>query len=272
MSSNGSAVTQDITGTRGSANSMPSTTARNGSTAGSISGEWNAPATGRRLPRTPRSLQLGLHAVERVERAREHELVGRVVVGDRDVVRGGHLGDHVAVVLTRAHGGHAAVAGLLGRLLHEAAARGHEPEPVLGAERAGGHQRGDLAERVAGHDVGVERARAPPRRRAPRSRSRAAPSGCRRRRARTGRVRPPRKRARAGPDAGVPTVSRMSARLASLAGKEQGNLSVASHLYEPSPCAAVRLAGSGHVTPRSGGYLHPCSGSSAPRFRPMWSG
>ena len=55
MSSNGSAVTHESTGTRGSPISVSFTSARKGSTAGSISGEWKAPATGSRLPRTPRS-------------------------------------------------------------------------------------------------------------------------------------------------------------------------------------------------------------------------
>ena len=56
MSSKGSAVTHEYTGTRGSAISVSASSARNGSTAGSIRGEWKAPATGSRFPRTPRSL------------------------------------------------------------------------------------------------------------------------------------------------------------------------------------------------------------------------
>src|ERR687895_637083 len=74
--------------------------------------------------------QQGLGLVESREGARQHELVGGVVVGDGEVRPGGHLLHRRAVA--RADGEHAAVAGLLGGLLHEAAAGGHQPEPVLG--------------------------------------------------------------------------------------------------------------------------------------------
>src|SRR6266540_664817 len=100
--------------------------------------------------------ELRLGAVQRVERARQHELVGGVVVGDRHVRGGGDLRNRVAVVLTRAHGGHPAVARLLRGLLHEASARCDEPKAVLRADRTGRHERGDLAERMAGHDAGLD--------------------------------------------------------------------------------------------------------------------
>jgi hypothetical protein len=110
--------------------------------AGSMSGEWNAPATARLLG-----------SGDRLVRAGEDDLVGSVVVGEREaaVVRDLFHGRAVA----RANGKHsaAAILGPLGGLLHEAAAGGHQPETVLGGERVRGHQRRDLPERVAGHDV-----------------------------------------------------------------------------------------------------------------------
>ena len=48
---------------------------------------------------------------------------------------------------------HPAVARLLARLLHQAAAQRDELEPVLLVERLGGDERGELAERVTGHVV-----------------------------------------------------------------------------------------------------------------------
>ena len=45
--------------------------------------------------------------------------------------------------------------------------------------------------------------------------------------------------------------------LTALPGKEQRKLSVASHLCRPSLVRAIRVSRAGHVTPRSGGYLHP---------------
>src|SRR5215211_714881 len=97
---------------------------------------------------------LGL--VERGERAREHELVGGVVVRDREP---GRLGDLLDTrPLARAHREHAAraVLGPLGRFLHEAAAGGHQPKSILGSERVGSHQRRNLPERVAGHQVRLQ--------------------------------------------------------------------------------------------------------------------
>ena len=57
---------------------------------------------------------------------------------------------------------HPAVAGVLARLLHQPAAQRHELEPVALGQAAGGDQRAELSERVAGHAVAVGRARAPP--------------------------------------------------------------------------------------------------------------
>ena len=100
---------------------------------------------------------------------------------------------------------HRAVAGALGRLLpsagraaRRAAARRRR------VERAGGDQRGELAERVAGDRRRRRRRRraAARSRRRSRSRSPAARSACRRRRARRDRRRRPRSAsARAGRDA-----------------------------------------------------------------------
>ena len=52
---NGAALAQEKTGKAGSAISTSSSAARNGAAAGSIAGEWNAPATSRRMTRVLRS-------------------------------------------------------------------------------------------------------------------------------------------------------------------------------------------------------------------------
>src|SRR5215207_5500435 len=93
---------------------------------------------------------------ERAEGAGQNELIGGVVVGDPDVRGSGHLGDHLTVALSRANGRHAAVAGLLGGLLHQPPAGGNQAEAVLVADGTGGHERGDLAEGVTGHEVRLD--------------------------------------------------------------------------------------------------------------------
>src|SRR5215208_4526019 len=98
-------------------------------------------------------LELRLGIVERAEGAGENELIGGVVVGDRDR---GHLGDQLTVALSRANGRHATVAGLLGGLLHQPPAGGNQTEAVLVADGTGGHERGDLAEGVTGHQVRLD--------------------------------------------------------------------------------------------------------------------
>src|SRR3954471_12914614 len=52
---NGAALAPEKTVKAGSESSTSSSAARNGATAGSIAGEWNAPATSRRMTRVPRS-------------------------------------------------------------------------------------------------------------------------------------------------------------------------------------------------------------------------
>ncbi len=53
------------------------------------------------------------------------------------------------------HRDHAPVAGPLAGLLHQPAAQRHQLEPVAVAQAAGRDQRGQLAERMAGHHVAV---------------------------------------------------------------------------------------------------------------------
>ena len=132
-----------------------STSARKGSTAGSMSGEWKAPATGRRLARTSRSASARLGLVESAAAPGEHQLVGRVVVGH------GQLRWPAATSWIGARSPRARTASIppspvvLGGLLHQPPARGHETQAVVGASGSGGHERADLAERVAGHQAGL---------------------------------------------------------------------------------------------------------------------
>ena len=51
------------------------------------------------------------------------------------------------------HGDHAAVAGLLTGLVHQPSAQRHQLEPGALVQRARGDQRGQLAERVTGHEI-----------------------------------------------------------------------------------------------------------------------
>ena len=92
-------------------------------------------------------------ALERLARAGQHDLAGRVVVGDGHA-RGGR--DLRGVLLGRAdeRQHRAAVAGVG----HQRAAQHDEPQGVVAVEHAGGGERGQLAERVAGRGGGaVER-------------------------------------------------------------------------------------------------------------------
>jgi len=92
--------------------------------------------------------------VDAGHRAGEHDLAGSVVVGEREAELLLH-GEHV-VALTAKHGDHPA--GLaIGRVGHRFGARLDETDGILELDRAGGRQRGVLAERVAG---GGERRRA----------------------------------------------------------------------------------------------------------------
>ena len=118
-----------------------------------MSGEWKAPATGRRLACTLRSASADSASWRRCG-AREHQLVGRVVVGHGKSGGLGHLADRGAVP-AGAHGDHSAVAGLFRGFLHEPPAGGHEAQAVVGRNGAGGHEGADLAERVSGHQIGL---------------------------------------------------------------------------------------------------------------------
>jgi hypothetical protein len=92
-----------------------------------------------------------LGAGEVLARAREHDLAGGVVVGDGHVAM---LGDLARLVLggadEREHR-----AGVVG-LGHQAAAEDDELERGVAVQRAGGGQRAELAEAVAGGDAGLE--------------------------------------------------------------------------------------------------------------------
>ena len=127
--------------------SVASRASRSASAAGAMSGEWNAPPTSS-LPTARADVAGAAHGgVDRAHAAGEHDLAGRVVVGERQLEVGRELVDVVA--LAAEHGDHAA--GLQGGGVgHRLRAGADEPHAVLEVDRTGGRQRGVLAERVAG--------------------------------------------------------------------------------------------------------------------------
>ncbi len=86
--------------------------------------------------------------------ARQHDLLGAVVVGDGEIVGGSDLLRLIGGTATE-HGDHAAVAGLLPSLIHQPPAQRHQLEAGALVQRARRDQRGQLAQRVAGHVVPV---------------------------------------------------------------------------------------------------------------------
>ena len=103
----------------------------------------------RHHPLGPQALgELAGHG-DRLGRARDHDLSGRVVVGHPDVALGAHargLGVVVGDAQQRGHRPRRLLAGAG----HGLAPRDHEPDPVLEAEGAAGDERGVLAQAVAG--------------------------------------------------------------------------------------------------------------------------
>ena len=146
-SSNGAAVTHERTGTRGSRTSIRSTSSWNGATAGSISGEWKAPPTGSRFARTLRSRS---SSSPRSSASSEPDSTSWSGALSLAIVRPASAADLLdRLALPYPHRDHPAAA----RLLHQAAAGGDQPQAVGGVDRVGGDQGGDLAERMAGHEV-----------------------------------------------------------------------------------------------------------------------
>ncbi len=86
--------------------------------------------------------------------AGDHELSGRVVVGDPDVALGALAGRLRVVVGGPEHGGHRAWS-LLGRVVHGLATFDHEAHAVLEPERARSGEGGVLAEAVPGAERGL---------------------------------------------------------------------------------------------------------------------
>ena len=93
-------------------------------------------------------LGFGARGIERVGRAGEHGLAGRVVVGDAHAVRGGEL--RRALGRGAEQGEHRAAAGGLAGGGHVVGAQDDEAQGVVVEQRAGGGQGGELAERMAG--------------------------------------------------------------------------------------------------------------------------
>ena len=93
--------------------------------------------------------------LDTARRPGDHDLARSVVVGHPDVVVGTPACDVDLVVVEAEHGGHRAGLCQAG-VVHRRAALAHEPDPVVEAERAGGGERGVLAEAVAGAVAGFD--------------------------------------------------------------------------------------------------------------------
>ena len=144
MSSKGSAVTQENTGTLGVGHvglvHQGAEGLHGGLHEGGVEGAGHGEALGADLALG----QGGLGLVEGCGGARQHQLVGRVVVGHRQPGGLGHLVDRSAVA-PGADGDHPAVTGLLRGLLHQAPAGGDQAQAVCGRERLGCHEGAYLA-------------------------------------------------------------------------------------------------------------------------------
>ena len=90
-----------------------------------------------------------------VRRAGDDDLAGGVVVGDPHVGVGAAAGDVDLVVVEAEHGGHRARLGEPG-LVHGVGPGDDEADAVVEAERAGGRQRGVLAEAVPGAEARLD--------------------------------------------------------------------------------------------------------------------
>ncbi len=138
-----------MTGIDASANCACPSVSANASAAGFMSGEWNGPDTARRTTlRAPAATSICLGSVERLGRARDDRLPGRVVVGDPHAfdVRERRL--DLRPLPCRGSAamppGVAAAASAISRLRSTTSSR-----PGLDRERPGDGQRGELAEGVA---------------------------------------------------------------------------------------------------------------------------
>ena len=104
------------------------------------------------------ALRLGAALADRVVLARDHDLAGAVVVRRPDVrdLAAETLDDLVGEPEDRGH----RARPLLRRLGHRDPAFGHEPDRVGRADRLGGAERGELADRVPDDEVGMDPVRA----------------------------------------------------------------------------------------------------------------
>jgi hypothetical protein len=97
--------------------------------------------------------------------SRQHHLLGRVVVGNRQRVSLGYLWCPLRSAGAE-QGDHAAVAGAQTRLVHEPAPQRDQLQPLALCERPRGHERAELTKRVTGHQLGARAAHGRPARQA----------------------------------------------------------------------------------------------------------
>ena len=132
--------------------STRSSAAVNGGTASAIIGEWKAPVTGSSIARSPSSSAAALAPSKPARSPDSTTCCGELSLATASPCGSasscGVLGGAPAHQRE-----HAAVAGALARLLHQPAAQRDQLEPVALAQAAGRDERGQLAERVAGHEI-----------------------------------------------------------------------------------------------------------------------
>ena len=127
---------------------MRASSSRNSGTASRIAGEWKAPAIGSLMVLRCRPRAAAAAASSVRGRAREDELAGGVVVGDRELEL---PRQHLRLGLVAEDREHPAGGRALRGALHDPPSFGGQPQSRRGVNGAGRGQRRQLAERVAGH-------------------------------------------------------------------------------------------------------------------------
>ena len=143
-------MTFSATGNRGGENAIASIRSSIAARAGSISGEWNAPATGNRTARTFRSFAIASARSIAGTEPEITDLHGRVLVRDDEhVVVASLVAQCRGVLRPHAEERRHRARSLLAGPLHRGAAHDHEVERVVERHDARRDQRGELTERMS---------------------------------------------------------------------------------------------------------------------------
>ncbi len=152
----GSALTLLTIGTRASCHSSASNAVARSSTTSAISGEWNAPETGRRTTRFAPAARIGsLGGLESLQPPRDDHLAGCVVIGHHELGRPPDAGDHRLhrLAVETEDGRHPAVRIHRG---HELGASRNEAQRGGKVKDAGRDEGRVFADRVARHQRRLE--------------------------------------------------------------------------------------------------------------------